>query len=49
MASQNKKNKLKNSHFIKGMLKNKAIKMKGCLFFTASQRQLNNRANHNEQ
>lgn len=43
MASENKKRKLKNSHFVKGMLKNTIMKIKRGLFFTASQRKINNK------
>lgn len=38
MASENKKNKLRNSWMYKTYLKNKKTKMKGGMFFTASQR-----------
>lgn len=41
MASINKKKKLKNSYCCKSMLKNKKIKLKRVLFFTASQRKEN--------
>lgn len=42
MASENKKNKLKNSYCVKGMLKNKDLKLKRTTFFTSSQRKENN-------
>lgn len=38
MASENKKKKLKNSHFVRGWLKNKKVKMKRCGFYNASKR-----------
>jgi|AntAceMinimDraft_17_1070374.scaffolds.fasta_scaffold03341_13 hypothetical protein len=41
MASKNKKKKLKNSHAIGSWLKNRSIKLKGCGFFTPSNRQEN--------
>lgn len=39
MASKNKQKKLKNSYCVGGALKNKTIKLKKILFYTASQRQ----------
>ena len=39
MASQKKKNKLKNSYCWSGALKNKKLKLKRVLFYTSSQRQ----------
>ena len=42
MASENKKKKLKNSYCVKGMLKNKDLKLKRIAFFTSSQRKENN-------
>ena len=43
MASQKKKNKLKNSYCCKGMLKNKDLKLKRVAFYTSSKRKdLNN-------
>ena len=42
MASEKKKNKLKNSYCVKGMLKNKDLKLKRTAFFTSSQRKENN-------
>jgi len=42
MASENKKKKLKNSYCVKGMLKNKDLKLKRTAFFTSSQRKENN-------
>ena len=39
MASQKKKNKLKNSYCWGGALKNKKLKLKRVLFYTSSQRQ----------
>ena len=44
MASENKKNKLKNSFFVKSVLKNKQHKdgrLKRGMFYTASDRQHN--------
>ena len=38
MASQKKKNKLKNSHCVKGVLKNKDLKCKRLAFYTSSLR-----------
>jgi hypothetical protein len=40
MASLNKLKKLKNSHFVRGVLKNSSLKLKG-LFYTASDRKKN--------
>jgi len=48
MASVNKKNKLKNSYAIAGMLKNASLKLKRGLFFTSSQRKKNNKIVTNE-
>jgi len=42
MASEKKKRKLKNSYCVKGALKNKTLKLKKVLFFTSSQRKVNN-------
>ena len=43
MASQKKKNKLKNSYCWVGALKNKKLKLKRVLFYTSSKRkELNN-------
>jgi len=39
MSSENKKKKLKNSHFVPSWLKNKKTKLKRCGFYNASQRQ----------
>jgi len=39
MASQKKKNKLKNAYCWGGALKNKKLKLKRGLFYTSSQRQ----------
>lgn len=39
MASQKKKNKLKNSYCCRGALKNRKLKLKRVLFYTSSQRQ----------
>lgn len=41
MASENKKRKLKNSHFARGALKNTTMRMKRRLFFTPSERRHN--------
>ena len=38
MASKSKMKKLKNSHCLRGALKNKSLKLKRVLFFSASQR-----------
>ncbi|MBP5459128.1 MAG: hypothetical protein J6Y62_03090 [Clostridia bacterium] len=40
MTSQNKWNKLKNSHFVAGAAKEKAQTMKRDLFFTSARRRL---------
>ena len=46
MASEKKKNKLKNSYCVKSALKNKLPhKLKRVLFFTSSQRKENNSFN----
>jgi len=42
MASKNKKNKLKNAYCVGSVFKDKTLRLKRCMFFTASQRkQLN--------
>jgi len=45
MASQNKKNKLKNCFFVPSVLKNRYDRMKRYFFYTASQRQENKKIN----
>ena len=46
MASQKKKNKLKNSYCVKGELKNKDWRCKRVAFYTSSKRKELNRLNH---
>lgn len=48
MASEKKKSKLKNAFGIGGILKNTKQKMRRFLFFTPSQRRLNNKFNKYE-
>lgn len=47
MSSENKKRKLKNSHCVKGWLKNKNIKIKRLGFYNASERKLNKNVDNN--
>lgn len=43
MASKNKKKKLKNSYCVEAILKDKTLRLKRIMFFTASQRKQNNK------
>ena len=43
MASKNKKKKLKNSYCVGAIFKDKTLRLKRRMFFTASQRKANNK------
>lgn len=47
MASKNKKKKLKNSYCVGSVFKNKTLRLKRAMFFTASQRKQINKNDNN--
>ena len=49
MASENKKNKLKNSYLSGGMLKNASTKLKRIAFFTPSNRKIDKKIDFKEE